>query len=548
MVFHVMQKTFLKDIVFVFMLSLFFLICTTQHYPLLEPDEARYSEIPREMVETGEYIVPRLNGVIYIEKPVLFYWLQSLSLHVFGFSEGSFRFANAFIASLMCVMVYWAGHVLYDRRTGLWAAALLFSSMLFFGLSHFITLDMTLSTFMTGCLFFLLAGLVRQENDGKQRACLYASAACAALAVMTKGLVGLLLPGSIFLLWMLLTRDFGSFKRLHLIPCLCLFFLIVLPWHVIIQYRVPEFFDFYIVGQQFLRYLTMAEKRYQPVWFFIPILFAGLIPWVVFAMKALWRSGKELKFNFSDKRKETFLWVWIVFIFMFFSLSKSKLVPYILPVMPPIILLLAHDLRTYARSRWEWVATLTLVLLIATGLCLYPMLGLDRSELYMPAFLLLSALLVLTFSGCIVFLWRKKPIFAFGVLLLGSVSVFSLAIPLWSEVADRSIKPLAMVVRQMHGQYDEVVAFRKYYQDLPLYTQQIVTVVDKEGELDFGIKLEDKSAYMIKQDVFWTRWKDPNHRILMVISRNKYQEVFGKDEHPPKILAETSDQLLVENH
>ncbi len=482
----------LKDAFCILLLSLFILITTTQGYPLLNHDESRYSEIPREMVATGEYIVPRLNGIIYLEKPPLFYWLQSLSISVFGNNEGAVRFWNAFFASFTCMMLYIAGAVLYDRRTGLVAAGLLFSSLLFYAMAHFISLDMTLSAFVTGSLFCLMIGLHRPQQDDVRRAWIYGSYIFAALALMTKGLVGILLPGSVFVIWMLLTRRFIALKQIYLVSGLLLFFAIALPWHILIQERVPQFFDFYVVGQHFNRYLTLAENRYEPFWFFIPVLLAGLLPWTFYVIPSLYHSCRGWLRNIKGKSTETFLWVWILFIFIFFSLSKSKLIPYILPVFPPIFLLLATDISIFRPSRFPKIKTL-----LGIGLC--------------------------------------------------AVIIYSVAVPTWTYYADRSIKPLAMLINERKGQYDELVSFGEYYQDLPFYTEQLVTVVNSQGELDFGMTLEDKTDYMINQQTLFKRWENPNHRILMVISRKKYKNIVSKLSPPPKILGETPKHILIMN-
>lgn len=547
-----MQKSMIKDMLVIFLASLLIFICSSQSYPLLEPDEARYTEIPREMVVTGDVVVPRLNGVIYIEKPPLFYWLQAGSLALLGVTEGAARFWNNFFAAMTCAMVYMAGYVLYNRRTGWVAAALLFSSMLFYAMAHFITLDMTLSALMTGCLFFMLFGLEKPIGSAR-RWCFYASYIFAACALMTKGLVGILLPGSVFVLWILMTRRFNELKHIYLLSGLAIFFAIVLPWHVMMQDRVPQFFDFYIVGQHFRRYLTMAEKRFQPMWFFIPILLVGLLPWTVFALRALCRSFRELCMrSFKENAREVFLWVWFLFIFIFFSVSKSKLVPYILPVMPPITLLVARDLIAFSRARWEWVVTLVLVMIAGVVLAVYPfvdhLIRDGRAALFMPQFETLAVLLFLTFVSCVLLLSRRKELPALGALMLGTVGVFTLAIPLWSDVSDRSLKVLALTAKSLEAQSVELAAFGKYYQDLPVYAERMVTLVDKQDELDFGITIEDKSHYVIKQPEFWRRWDDPHHPMLVVVSQKKYDQYFkGSSHRPAKVLQRTTSQLLITN-
>jgi 4-amino-4-deoxy-L-arabinose transferase-like glycosyltransferase len=466
--------------------SIFFL--TSLNYPLLNHDESRYAEIPREMVASNEYVVPRLNGVIYLEKPPLFYWLQALSIKLFGVNEGAVRFWNAFFAAFTCMMVYLAGNALYDRRTGIMAALFLSSSVLFFAMAHFVSLDMTLSAFVTGCLFCLLFGLHRQSHDLQRRMLFYGAYVFGGLGLMTKGLVGIALPGCVFVLWMIATRQFSILKHIYLPSGLAIFLAIILPWHLVMQSRIPEFFDFYVIGQHFSRYLTMSENRYEPIWFFMPVLLIGLLPGTFFVCRALYRSIQTWRFDFKGKSADTFLWLWIIVVFVFFSLSKSKLIPYILPILPPIILLFTKDVCDHTRSCRAWIAT---------------------------------AVIAMVVYACI--------------------------IPFWSNYVDRSIKPLAMIINQQKGQYDELASFGQYYQDLPFYTQQLVTVVNSQGELDFGMTLEDKTGYMINQKIFLKRWNDPHHRMLVILSHKKFKKIEPLMAKKPVVFSETSRHMLIAN-
>ncbi len=154
--------------------------------PLSVPDEARYCEIPREMVATGDYVTPRLNGVKYFEKPVLFYWLQAASIRAFGLSEWTLRLWPALFALSGCLLAYYAGRKLYGRRAGLFAAAVLATSVLYYALGRTIILDMPVTIFLTGALLsFLLA--VEEEGARAQRWYYLAFYAFAALATLTKG-------------------------------------------------------------------------------------------------------------------------------------------------------------------------------------------------------------------------------------------------------------------------------------------------------------------------------------------------------------------------
>lgn len=536
----------LKDAGIILLLALAILLPQLAGYPLLEPDEARYVEIPREMIKNGDYVIPRLNDIIYLEKPPFFYWLQTLSIRAFGIEEVALRFWNAFFAAFSCAMIYVAGSTLYNRRTGWLAAGLLFSCLLFFAMAHFITLDMTLSGLVTGCLFSIIIAL-NKGTPQSTRLWFYAAYVFAALALLTKGLIGILLPGSVFVLWILATQQWSALKRAHIPTGLVIFLAIALPWHILAQMRVHEFYDFYIIGQHFKRYLTMAEQRYQPAWFFIPILFAGLMPWTYFVMQAAFRQCAQIRLSFKQYPTQTFMLIWAGFIFLFFSLSKSKLVPYILPVLPPLMLLLSHDLLTFARKRWEWVITLATLVLCAVALGVFPIFAgkfLDQHlvDIHQYAFYGLAAVLLLTALLCIGFNLKQKITAGFFALAAGGLLVFSAAVPLALQLADRSIKPLALIIKSKASPQDEIVAFRRYFQDLPVYTERIVTVVERKGELDFGLTLEDKTQHMIPYDVFKQRWNTPGHRMFAVMSH----ENFAKDPHV-HVLGATSRYVLVSN-
>jgi 4-amino-4-deoxy-L-arabinose transferase-like glycosyltransferase len=539
----------IKDAGLILLLALAVLLPQLAGYPLLEPDEARYVEIPREMLASGNYVIPRLNDIIYLEKPPLFYWLQTLSIREFGIHEMALRFWNAFFAAFTCVMVYLTGSTLYNRKTGWLAAGLLFSGLLFFAMAHFITLDMTFSALLSSCLMSLLLA-VNKTQDGS-RSWFYLAYTFAALAVLTKGLIGMLLPGAIFLLWLIATQQWAILKRACIPTGVCLFLAITLPWHILAQQQVPQFFDFYILGQQFLRYLTLAEDRYQPIWFFGVILFAGLMPWTYFALQAVARQANQVRLSFKHYPTETFLLIWSALIFVFFSLSKSKLVPYILPVLPPLMLLLSHDLLTHGRKTWEWVATLLTLVLAGAALAAFPWVSdhhLDAMLLasHRTVFYGLSGVCVLTVLLCLALNISKKITASFLALAAGTLLAFSAAIPLASQISDRSIKPLAEIIRAQEGQFDELVSFRRYFQDLPVYTEQIVTVVDRKGELDFGMSLEDKTDHMISYATFKQRWNAEGYRMLVVTSKDNYLKYFAADPKT-QLLGSTTRYVLIGN-
>src|SRR3989344_3315850 len=310
---------------------------------LWEPDEGRYVEISREMAQSGDYVTPRLNGVKYFEKPVLFYWLQAGAIKAFGLSEWAMRLWPAIFGIAGCLFVYGVGRKLHDRRTGLLACAVLATAPLYFMLAHVISLDMPVSMFLTTALFMFLLG-TREPPGSRRRNFFWAFYAFAALATLTKGLIGIVIPAMVIGAWIVLLWEWRLLKTIYLPSGLLLFLVISSPWHILASNANPEFAHFYFVHEHFERYLSKVHDRYQPPWFFIPVLIAGFYPWIAFLPQAI---GKALPASWSARHQDKeslFLLLWAGLVFAFFSLSDSKLTSYILPAMPPLALLLARHL------------------------------------------------------------------------------------------------------------------------------------------------------------------------------------------------------------
>lgn len=136
-------------------------------YPLFTPDEGRYSEIAREMIKTHDFITPRLNGVVFLDKPILYYWLQVLSIKLFGLNEWALRFWPALLGIWGCVLNYFCGRTLFNRRVGLLASFILGSTILYFGAAHYANLDLEVAVFISSSLLFFLLGFYQLEFQKK---------------------------------------------------------------------------------------------------------------------------------------------------------------------------------------------------------------------------------------------------------------------------------------------------------------------------------------------------------------------------------------------
>jgi 4-amino-4-deoxy-L-arabinose transferase-like glycosyltransferase len=323
--------------------------------PLSNPDEGRYVEIPREMVASGDWISPHLNGLLYFEKPPLFYWLEAGAVSAGGMNLWVLRFWPAALALLGCAAVYGTGRALWGRRAGWWAGWVQGTSLLYYGLGQIIILDMAVSIFITWALCaFLLA--VRAPPGRARRLFCHAFYLSMALALLTKGLIGVLIPGAIIFLWMLLLNRWRELRHASLLTGLLLLLVVALPWHILAALANPpsggwsHFFTKDWAGQGFvwyyfwhehvLRYIDPAtSERRQPVWFFFVILPLGFLPWTVFLPQALARACAGGWARLKAEPANLLLLLWAAFPLLFFSASSSKLIPYVLPSLPPLALL-----------------------------------------------------------------------------------------------------------------------------------------------------------------------------------------------------------------
>lgn len=422
---------------------------------LWEPDEGRYAEIPREMLATGDFVTPRLNGVKYFEKPPLFYWIEAGAMRALGSAEWVLRLPAALFALGGCQAVYAAGRRLFGRRAGLLAAAVLATSPLYFGIGQVVILDMAVSVLLTVALLaFLLA--TREPPGWRRRLRLWAFWAAAALAVLTKGLIGIVLPALVIGAWIVLFRRWDTLRMALQPSGIALFLLVAVPWHLLVVRANPEFAWFYFVHEHFLRYTTKIHNRYKPFWFFLPVLAVGLLPWTFFLPRALQQA---LAAEGEERQETAFLLLWAGLIFVFFSLSDSKLVPYVLPVAPPLALLLG---RVLAGRR-------------------------------LPVLIAASALFLTILAACLPRFDREM-----------------------------SIKALALDLRSRLRPGDVVVTYRDYYQGLPFYLGRKVTVVAwSRSELDFGTRVEDVSAWMIGDTQFWRLWNGP--RTVYLVGDGRFE-------------------------
>jgi 4-amino-4-deoxy-L-arabinose transferase-like glycosyltransferase len=542
--------------------------------PLGNPDEGRYAEIPREMAASGDFVTPRLNGVKYFEKPPLLYWLSAVTFEVAGVNEFTARFWNALFALGGVLATYSAARALYGRRAGWWSAGVLATSLLYFGLSQMVLLDMALAVTMSGALFaFLLA--VRCQREGARLALFVVFYACMALAVLAKGLVGLVLPCAVVFVWLLVCDQWRGLRPAHVLAGAMVFLAIAAPWHVAaaLENHSPvkehDFAWFYFVHEHFLRFTTTVHGRAQPWWFFTPVLLAGFLPWSVFVPQALWRSlagGWQAR---RENREAWFLVLWVLVMLVFFSKSQSKLIPYILPVFPALAVL---------AGRWlaeEWGACscpaspglrrgalvfALFALALAVGAAAWPVppKHADLAPVIAPWRWVLAggmgggALALLVMLAKSAGATAKAAAGTQRRLLAGMAASFAVLFVAFSPLAEcfdvRGTKSIALALKPALRPGDEVFALGTYPQDLPVYLGRTVSVVDYVGELEFGIQAESRrmASRFIDGAAFRARWEGPG-AAYAVLQRHALEEWFPDPATRPGVLAASARFVLVAN-
>lgn len=509
--------------------------------PLANPDEGRYSEIPREMAASGDPVTPRLNGVKYFEKPPLLYWLTAITFKTFGVNPFTARLWNGLFAVLGVLMTYVAARVLQGRTAGIWSAVVLSTSLLYHGLTHILLLDMAVAVEMAGALFaFMLA--VREPRGRKRLGFFLAFYVFMALATLTKGLIGFMLPGAVAFLWLLLLNRWKSLWPFYPILGTVVFLGIAAPWHVLAELANPSadgtvwpwyarglalhlthqntgWAWFYFVNEHFLRFTTREHGRYEPWWYFLPVLIGGLFPWTIFG----WQAVKNaLAGGWKARREHPEAWllvIWIAFIVLFFSKSQSKLVPYILPVFPALAVLLG----TYLTEKFDpvmlkrgragaWGFVGSLVLIAAAVIVMHAPKSQPDFQARLPVLKTWLVGSLLLGSGVTSILIRRNQGSWVRVGIAGSTALFLLAPTFAARDLDHSSgKDFATILKPRIKPEDRLYTLGLYPQDLPVYLNRLVSVVEYEGELQFGIHAEPEvsAGRYLNRDDFFKHWAEP---------------------------------------
>lgn len=304
--------------------------------PLWIPDETRYAEISREMIASGNWVVPHLMGLRYFEKPIAGYWFNSISQLLFGDNPFSVRFAQAFFTGLSALLIYWFAMRLWRERRRAVAAVLIYlSSLLVLGVGTDAVLDSIFTFWMNLAMVTFYLAYSAETVRGRVWSYVALGAACG-MGFLTKGFIALAVPVVVAVPFMLHQRRFMELVKYGPIA-IVVATLISLPWSLRINTLDPDFWRYFFWVQHIKRFAGNHAQHAQPFWYYLPMLIIGILPWTGLVPTALRRGWRATGW----RRDYLYLLGWFVLPILFFSISKGKLPTYILPSFAALAMLIA---------------------------------------------------------------------------------------------------------------------------------------------------------------------------------------------------------------
>ena len=516
---------------------------------LANPDEGRYSEISREMVQSGDWVTPRLDGLKYFEKPPLQYWATALAFRAFGENEVTARLYVAACGLLTLLVAAFTAGRLGSAEASTATALALSCSPYFMALGTIVTLDMGVTLWITVAVCaLLLAEDAFERGAPPARGWLATAWAAMALAVLSKGLIGIVFPAAAVFLQIVLRRDLSVLRRLGWAYGVPIFLAIAAPWFLAVSRANPEFAHFFFIHEHFERFLTHEARRVQPWWFFLPIVAFGFLPWSF----ALPGAIREAWANEAGRRFQPLrvMLAWCALVIVFFSVSGSKLPAYVLPVFPMLAIVLGRHLARAAARRLARRAAAGAALAVPLAIAALLM---DRGGKDAWTLALYAAAKPWALAGCAALLAGGIA----GTLLLRAgrrwigLAAITLGSLLLIEGIERGYEALtprqsgwdvARAMRPYLTPATRLYSVNHYDQTVPFYIGRTVTLVNYHDEFELGEKAEPWKV-IADTGKFAQDWLRPGD--AMAIMQPGTYDQFRRQGLPMQVLHEDPRRVLV---
>ena len=517
---------------------------------LLRSDEGRYAEIAREMLVSGDWVTIRYNGLKYFEKPPLHLWMTALAFKAFGVGEWQARCWVALNGAAGLLMTMLAARRWYGPRVAMLSGLVLLAAPNWNLAAHFNSLDMSVSGALAVVQAAVLLAQHPEADAAARRRWMWLAWGAMAAAVLTKGLIGLVLPGLSLIAYTLWTRDLQLWRRLHIVSGLLLGLAITAPWFWMVEQRNPGFLRFFFIHEHFERYTSAVHQRGAPIWYFVPQLAGGFLPWTALWPRIAtlaWREPRTIGLQVVP-----WLASWALTIFVFFSLSGSKLPGYIIPMMPALAVLGALVLDKLPARAWTRLLLVALVVGVVLTLASPWVTRMSSSSTpsalfsaYAPWLGAAALVLVAGTLAALALQRRGQQTHSIVVYALAMFCGTTVAL-VGHETLGRSISGVDLVppMRAVLTPEMPIYGVKLLDHTLPFYLGRTLVMVAEPDELEYGTQQEPQK-WLPSLAAFRERWL-AGPRALAVMSPDTYAELQGQ-ALPMSIVAQDARRVVAAN-
>ncbi|HBY55649.1 MAG TPA: hypothetical protein DEG23_02405 [Coxiellaceae bacterium] len=484
-------------------------------YPLFDNNEGLYASIAKYMFLNKSFIIPHLNCVPYIEKPPFLYWLLSLSFSAFGLTAFAARFVTTTSAVLLCIVIIYFSKKIKQAQIGFIGALIFASSIGVSIIARMVYFDMLFTLLISSSLFCLFYWYESQKISILRIGYLFLG-----LAVLTKGLVAVVLICGSFGLFLILEGNFRRYLCKALDPrAIVIFLAIVLPWHLAAAIQHKGFMWHYIVEEHFLRFLNQREPHdyYQgPIYYYLPRIMIYLFPWSLFMPLIFWRT-KDL--NVSEQKLLRFSWCWLLFPLIFFSLSSAKANYYMIVSMPALAMILGVKIKSLVAKHPKifniWVTINLFLVSLVFSLVVFTNIiqinGLDKSFVIITIiYSLFSAIVVIAFV-------RNSQVVA--VLLAGLIIPVMLTMVSYIKTTKDDLSAVAVGVYLTSEAKSNPLYIYQDFENisaLSFYAPNCFKIIDSQsGDLYYGAHLPQFKDRFVNKEEFLQETSDKQAYIVI---------------------------------
>ena len=436
--------------------------------PLSVPDEGRYGDISRSMFESGDWLIPRINSLPFMHKPPLLHWLSSIFMELFGMHIWVLRLVPVLAATLMLVSLFLFVRKHISERVAQLTAIILGTNLLFFGSSEYINHDLLLASWITVSVLCFVDFTI-----SARKSILFLGYFAGAAAFLSKGLIGVLIPGMILLPWLLYSKQWKKIPSLLNPLGILLFILLVSPWLYAVQLKYPQFLHYFFIDQQFSRFSSKEFNNKQPWCFYLLILFVSFLPWI---LSSRFGSIKAVFQNYKQSALLALLVWWFISVTIFFSIPPSKLAGYILPAVPPLAVYLALVINKVLESEYKtklqvWGLPI-FIMLVGIGITATPHFMRVHQPFFQnqSIFIYIIGALLVVLPLALVWLYKKQKLNYLNYIFI-SLIVLCSSVPFAVRILDTKNNVGQTSFSEYMTPSTKIVFYNYYFYDVPFLLQ-----------------------------------------------------------------------------